>query len=1029
MRRAGPEFTLQGLEPYMALTRTRSFLTLCLLLVGLFALSAILAPLDAQRRPKKKVEEIPEDEGDEEAAQSAIAEGEQALLTGNYKSAKVAFKKALKETPASQPAARGLAEAQAETGEPEAALAALDKAVESAAAAQQTIERSTQVARGRLLFWLGRHDDTLKVAEALLAGDAQDIDGHLLKAKVLHENGRYDDAEKSLEALRGAVQSKRRTELAPKQNKDAAPGLADLWCSAGEGYFMLNRLHEANDCWTNALKADEFHLRTNLWMARLYLEQNHDSSTLVNYVEPMLKRNPNASGLHFWKACALFFRWRATEGRKSLDTALKLNPRNLEALCFRAAYLINKDQYEEGRADYEAALALNPRSLAALGAKGLHGATLALTDVYESAEKAALAVNPAPAEFYEIVADGLSERFRYVEALDFYERGLKANPKRWTIYRGQGLAAMNKGDDVLGKKSLEVALKQDPLRNNLQTVNLLTLLDSYKNYQRFESEDGRFRVLIHNKEAKVMKEYYFRLLHEAWDAQTAKYGFKPRTPLTVEAFPEHADFEVRTVGVTGLPALGACFGQLITLDSPSARPPGSYNWASTLRHEMDHVYQIQISNGQTPRWLAEGLSSYEEKRTRPEWERHMEDQLFMRYHLKDIPSVRRFNEWFQDGSKVMFAYYLGNVMCEFIDKHMGGFAVISKMLEQFGRKKTPDQVFSECLNMKIEDFDARFLEYVKSRIAHLRMVPFVAPDDLDALLIKAEDGVASRAELVRLALGYLQKGSRFDCQTWLGLAGRKGAEDAPGEEGAHYCYVKAMLARGDESLAPAERQRVMKAYLEKAISRGLEDYNTYLHMAQISQQAQDATSLLHYLNEARRAWRESPQPKAALFQLYLQQNKLDEAKAMAEEWMMVDENNLDTRVWLIENVYRGARDWAKMADMSLQAIYVQPFDIKLHNYRAFACRKLKQWDEAVFEYNMVRKLAAGTAEEALATDVGALLDICATWINAGDKAKARAALDEAKQLDPKNARIATLEQELNGEDSPEEDYDGHESGH
>lgn len=991
-------------------------LTVALLAAFCFAGFAY-APVDAQRKPRPPKEQ-PE-EGDLEEAQTAIIEGEQALTRGNYKSAKTAFKKALKESPADQQAARGLAEACFQTGEREVALATLAKSIENLNGAGKPVERLTWVALARLQFNAGLYDETTASAEKLLVADAQDIDGLLLKGKVLYEIGRYDDAAKSFDNVRAAVAARKKTDLAPKKGSEAAPLLADLWCSAGEAYFWLNRLHDANDCWTNALKADENHMRTNVWMARLYLEQNHDSSTLVNYVEPMLKINPNYSDLHLWKALALFFRWRSGEARRSLDTALKLNPKNLEALCYRAAYLIGKDNYDLGQKDYEAALAVNPKSLKALGAKGLHGATLALKDVYESAERAALAVNPQPAEFYEIVADGLSERFRYAEALPLYEKGLKANPKRWTLYRGQGMAAMNKGDDVLGKKSLEVALREDPLRNNLQTVNLLTLLDSYKNYQRIESPDGRWRVLVHNKEAKVMSVYYFKLLEEAWAAQTKKYGFEPRTPITVEAFPEHADFEVRSIGVTGLPALGVCFGQLITLDGPSARPVGSYNWASTLRHEMDHVFQIQLSNGQVPRWLAEGLSSYEEKRARPEWERHMEDQLFRYYHLRDIPSVRNFNEWFQDGSKVMFAYYLANVMCEFLDKHMGGFAVISRMLRDFGSKKTPDQVFADNLNMKIEDFDAKFLEYCKSRIAHLKMVPFVPEQEIDELLIKAEDGKASRAELVRLALGYMQKGKRFDCETWLGLAGRKGAEDAQGVEGAHFCYVKAMLARGDESLAAPDRQRQMRIYLEKALARGLEDYTVYMMMAQFAQQAQDFETALHYINEAREAWPESPQPKMALFQFHVGRQNKDEARKIAEEWMAVDENNYEVRLWLIENVYRENRDWEKMQEMCQQAIYVAPLERKVHEYRAFALRKLKRWDEAVFEYDMVRRLASGTPEESLAIDMGALLDIAVTWLNAGDKEKAKKALDEAKTLDPKNPRIKTIEDQLNGTEEEE----------
>jgi tetratricopeptide (TPR) repeat protein len=998
----------------------RSLRVLSILFLALFAGSFVLAPLDAQRRPRPPKEQ-PE-EGDPEVAQSAIVEGEQALSRGNYKSAKTAFKKAIKEAPADQQAARGLAEAYFQSGDPELAVSTLNKCIESATAAEKEISRLTWVALGRLQFNGGLYDETTTTAGKLIAADAQDIDGHLLKGKVLNEVGQYDDAGKSFDAVRAAVAAKKKTELAPKKGSEAAPELADLWCSAGEAYFWLNRLHEANDCWANALKADENHMRTSVWMARLYLEQNHDSSTMVNYVEPMLKVNPNYSDLHLWKALALFFRWRSGEGRKALETCLKLNPKNVEALCFRAVYLVGKDQYEQGQKDYEAALAINPKSLKALGAKGLHGATLALKDIYDAAERAALAVNSQPAEFFEIVADGLSERFRYVEALPMYERGLKANPKRWTLYRGQGMAAMNKGDDVLGKRSLEIALKEDPLRNNLQTVNLLTLLDSYKNYQRIESPDGRWRVLVHNKDAKVMSIYYFKLLEEAWEAQTKKYGFEPRTPITVEAFPEHADFEVRSIGVTGLPALGVCFGQLITLDGPTARPVGSYNWASTLRHEMDHVFQIQLSNGQVPRWLAEGLSSYEEKRARPEWERHLEDQLFRYYHLRDIPSVRNFNEWFQDGSKVMFAYYLANVMCEFLDKHMGGFAVISKMLRDFGSKKTPDQVFAENLNMKIEEFDARFLEYCKSRIAHLKMVPFVPEQDVEDLLIKAEDGKATRPELVRLALGYMQKGARFDCETWLGIAARKGAEDAKGEEGAHFCYIKAMLARGDEALAPAERQKLMRAYLEKALARGLEDYQVFMMMAQMAQQAQDSETALHYINEARDAWREAPQPKMALFQYHVGRQNKEEAKKIAEEWMAVDEANYEVRMWLIENVYRESRDWEKMQEMCQQAIYTAPMERKVHEFRAFALRKLKRWDDAVFEYTIVRKLATGTPEEALAIDVGAVLDIAVTWLNAGDKEKAKKALEEAKQLDPKNPRIKTIEDQINGTDDEEEGY-------
>jgi hypothetical protein len=58
-------------------------------------------------------------------------------------------------------------------------------------------------------------------------------------------------------------------------------------------------------------------------------------------------------------------------------------------------------------------------------------------------------------------------------------------------------------------------------------------------------------------------------------------------------------------------ALGACFGRVVTLDSPHARKPGEYNWQPTLWHELAHVITLQMSNQRVPRWLTEGISVWE----------------------------------------------------------------------------------------------------------------------------------------------------------------------------------------------------------------------------------------------------------------------------------------------------------------------------------------------------------------------------------------------------------------------------------
>ena len=996
------------------------FLMLLSALVPLVITAPVPDYLQGQRAHTMQAGDAAEDDEEDEEP-SGLPQAELALDVGRYKAAIVEFRKVLKDEPEHQGAGRGLAEAYNQTGDYRLAIRALDRIKEP--------EPETLSALGRLYLLTGDYTKADSTAELLKATKTVTggIEGHLLAGNVLRLQGKYEEANVAFDAVRQVVLAARGNVMRIERDKGPQPALADLWCSAGEAYFWMNRLPEANDCLNNAagdpnLHADENHLRSNAWLSRLFLETNKDSSVQVNYAGRVLRRNPNAAELRMWLAGAHFYRWRSGAGMEQLEEALKLNPNHPDILSMRALRYLYSDQYDAARTDYERALKTNPHHTDALGAKALHAAMLDMKDQLAEAESAMLAINPKPARFYEVMADGLSDRFRYVEAFPLYDKALKANPAHWTAYKGYGMASMNNGDDVTGKKMLEVALDKDPLRNNLQTLNLLTLLDSYKNFERIETEDGRWRLLVHKSEAPVMRDLYIEHLNASWDHMVKKYNFTPRTPITVEAFHRHEDFEVRTVGITGLPALGACFGQLITLDSPGARPPGSYNWASTLRHEMDHVFQIQISNGQVPRWLAEGLSVYEEKTTRPEWERHMHDQLFMHYHMDDLPPIKKFNEWFRDGSKVLFAYYLGNVMLEFIDKKLGGMGAVREMLERFGKKETPEEVFRATLKLEPEEFDRRFAEYVRDeRIAHLRMVKRISADRVEKLYFKYEDGEISDYELVELALGYIQQGSRFDADTFLGMARKRGADKVKGPEGAIYWYCQYLLANANENLTREQRTTNGREALRQAIGCGLEDFNTFLQLAQMAQQDRDTEMTLHWLKEANRAFPENPQPYAYMYQLYQQSGQAALAIEAAEKWMQYDENNLQIRLWLIETVYASSRNWSKMAIMAEQALNVAPMDPRCHQFYAFALRRLERWDEAVKHYEFVRRLASGTPDEALSMEANAWLDIAATWLQAEQADKCRAALDKAKALQPNNPRIKTIEEELEADATEEED--------
>ena len=137
--------------------------------------------------------------------------------------------------------------------------------------------------------------------------------------------------------------------------------------------------------------------------------------------------------------------------------------------------------------------------------------------------------------------------------------------------------------------------------------------------------DGDVVMRLDQDEAPVLREYAMALAHQALSTLAARYEFTPRGPILVEIFPKHDDFAVRTLGLPGMVgALGVCFGRVVAMDSPNARPPGEFQWEATLWHELAHVITLQMSNQRMPRWLTEGISVYEEKKARAEWGREMD---------------------------------------------------------------------------------------------------------------------------------------------------------------------------------------------------------------------------------------------------------------------------------------------------------------------------------------------------------------------------------------------------------------------
>ena len=160
------------------------------------------------------------------------------------------------------------------------------------------------------------------------------------------------------------------------------------------------------------------------------------------------------------------------------------------------------------------------------------------------------------------------------------------------------------------------------------------------------------------EEAPVLREYAVPMAQDALKTLSAKYKFTPKGPILVEIFSVHDDFAVRSHGLPGLiGALGACFGRVVTMDSPKARPPGEFSWQATLWHEMAHVVTLQMSKQRVPRWLTEGISVYEEGRARPEWGRDMEVAFAAALEKGKSLPLKDLNAGFTSPETIALAYF------------------------------------------------------------------------------------------------------------------------------------------------------------------------------------------------------------------------------------------------------------------------------------------------------------------------------------------------------------------------------------
>lgn len=493
--------------------------------------------------------------------------------------------------------------------------------------------------------------------------------------------------------------------------------------------------NEAQACYESLARSHDAYLRAEgEWGLEQYEDANNDFRTA-------LAQSPKNALYRIRWGLLLHERFNNTDAEGLFNEALQIDPKNAEAYLGLAR--VSADGFDNKAIVWAAkALELDPKLVAAhelmadlkledsdtkeaikqadeaiqiapdaLDAMAIHAAVEVLADRSPDEWLGKIhQVNPHYGQAYALIGQQLVLNYRYEDAIAYYRKAIEANPELWSARSQLGINLMRMGQEDEPRQQLEMCY--DHGYRNEETVNSLRLLDSYKNFDVFR--DAHTILKINKKEADLLHPYFKDVLDRAMATYDKKYKMSLPGPVQVEVYADHEDFAVRTMGMPGLGALGVTFGEVVAMDSPSGRKPGDFNWASTLWHEMSHVYILTATNHRVPRWFTEGLAVHEETQASPEWGDPITPDIMVAIRDKKLLPVADLDRGFvrpEYGAQVIVSYYQAGRICDYIQDRWGADKLLD-MVHSFAQRKTTAEAIQENLGMTPDEFDKEFQAWI-----------------------------------------------------------------------------------------------------------------------------------------------------------------------------------------------------------------------------------------------------------------------------------------------------------------------------
>ncbi len=570
-----------------------------------------------------------------------------------------------------------------------------------------------------------------------------------------------------------------------------------------EGYWGLERYEEANDEFRAAVAQSD---RNAYYRVRwgLLLHERFNNADAEDLFKEALQRDPKNAQAYLGLALVSA---DGFDNKAILWTAkaLELNPKLVEAHELMANLALEDSNTRQAIEQADEALKLSPD---ALNAMAIHAAVEVLADRSPDEWFGKIRqVNPSYGEAWALVAHHLELHYRYEDAITYYREAVELDPRFWPARSELGINLMRLGQEEEARRQLEMCY--DGGYRNAATVNSLRLLDSYKNFVTIKVAAGLSPTIpapaglkdgaasaatpeteallrLHQKEANLLRPYFEAELKRDIADYEKKYRMTLPGPVEVDVFPDHEDFAVRTTGMPGLGALGVTFGEVVAMDSPSAREPGSYDWADVLRHEMSHVFILTATHHRVPRWFTEGLAVHEETEASREWGNRLTPDVLIAFQEKKFLPVTELDRGFvrpEYPSQVVVSYFQAGSICDYIKDRWGDDKLLD-MVHSFALHKTTAEVIQQDLGMAPEEFDKQFEDWLNK--------------DIGQTAANFDEWSKRMKEVAQLA----QHGE-YDMVLKEGDTVRRMYPEYVGDDNAYQFLAEADLAKGNQQSAAA----------------------------------------------------------------------------------------------------------------------------------------------------------------------------------------------------------------------------------